>query len=78
MLKIVFLTRIITVDMVLWDDTGMVPCDSRLWQYSAHVVAGTTEYATRAGSFRRQISVIRSKRALFPYKRFLSCELQCS
>jgi len=37
--------------MVLWDDTRMVPCDSHPWQYSAHVVAGTTEYATRAGSY---------------------------
>jgi len=29
-LTIVFLTRIATVDMVLWDDTRMVPCDSQL------------------------------------------------
>ena len=28
---IVFLTRIATVDMVLWDDTRIVPCDSQLW-----------------------------------------------
>jgi len=27
-LTIVFLTRIATVDMVLWDDTRIVPCDS--------------------------------------------------
>jgi len=28
-LTIVFLTRIVTVDMVLWDDTSrIVPCDS--------------------------------------------------
>jgi len=26
-----FLTRIATVDMVLWDDTRIVPCDSQLW-----------------------------------------------
>jgi len=30
-LTIVFLTRIATVDMALWDDTRLVPCDSHLW-----------------------------------------------
>jgi len=30
-LTIVFLTRIATVDMVLWDDTRIVPCDCQLW-----------------------------------------------
>jgi len=25
------LTRIATVDMVLWDDTRIVPCGSQLW-----------------------------------------------
>jgi len=30
-LTFVFLTRIATVDMVLWDDTRIVPCDSQLW-----------------------------------------------
>jgi len=30
-LTIVFLTRIATVDMVIWDDTRVVPCDSQLW-----------------------------------------------
>jgi len=30
-LTVVFLTRIATVDMVLWDDTRIVPCDSQLW-----------------------------------------------
>jgi len=30
-LRIVFLTRIATVDMVLWDDARVVPCDSQLW-----------------------------------------------
>jgi len=30
-LTIVFLTRIATVDVVLWDDTRIVPCDSQLW-----------------------------------------------
>jgi len=40
---ILFLTRIATVDMVLWNDSQ---------QYSAHGVAtGRTEYATRAGKF---------------------------
>jgi len=29
-LTIVFLTRIETVGMGLWDDTGIVPCDSQL------------------------------------------------
>ena len=63
-LTIVFLTRIATVDMVSWDDTRIVPCDSQ--QYSAYGVAtGTTEYATRTRSLLRyQISVICSKRAL--------------
>jgi len=27
----VFLTRIATVDMVLWDGTRTFPCDSQLW-----------------------------------------------
>ena len=30
-LTIVFHTRIATVDMVLWDDTRIVPCDCQLW-----------------------------------------------
>ena len=30
-LAIVFLTGIATADMVLWDDTRVVPCDSQLW-----------------------------------------------
>jgi len=30
-LTIVFLTRIATVDMVLWDDARIVPRDSQLW-----------------------------------------------
>jgi len=30
-LIIVFLTRITPVDMFLWDDTRIVPCDSQLW-----------------------------------------------
>jgi len=62
----VFLTRIATVDMVLWDDTRIVPCDNQ--QYSAHGVAtGTTEYATRAGSLlKHQIGAICSQRELFP------------
>jgi len=30
-LKIVFLTRVAPVDMALWDDTRIVPCDSQLY-----------------------------------------------
>jgi len=30
-LTIVFLARIATVDMVLWDDTR-IPCDNHLWE----------------------------------------------
>ena len=30
-LTIVFLTRIATVDMVLWDDARIIPCNSQLW-----------------------------------------------
>jgi len=30
-LTIVFLTRIATVGMVVWDDTRILPCDSQLW-----------------------------------------------
>ena len=29
--EFVFLTRIATVDMVLWDDARIIPCDSQLW-----------------------------------------------
>jgi len=29
-LAIIFLTRIATVDMVLWDNTRIIPCDSQL------------------------------------------------
>jgi len=45
--------RIATVDMVLWDDTRIVPHNSQLWAvYSAHGVAtGTTEYVTMAEKF---------------------------
>ena len=58
--------------MVLWDDTRIVFMTASYGQYSAHGVAtGTTEYATRAGSLlRRQVSTMRSKRALFPYNDF--------
>jgi len=56
-LTFVFLTRIATVDMVLWDDTRIVPCDSQ--QYSAHGVATGT---TRAESLLRpKISAIAAK-----------------
>ena len=47
-LTIVLLTRFATVDVVLWDDTRIVPCDSQLWVIEC---TGTTEYATRAGKF---------------------------
>jgi len=30
-LTIIFFTRVATVDMVLWEDTRIVPCDSQLW-----------------------------------------------
>jgi len=30
-LIVVFLTRIATADIVLWDDTMILPCDSQLW-----------------------------------------------
>ena len=51
-LTVVFLTRIATFDMVLWDHTRIVPCDNQLWQYSAHgVPTGIIVYATKAGKF---------------------------
>jgi len=28
---IIFFTRVATVDMFLWEDTRIVPCDSQLW-----------------------------------------------
>ena len=49
-LTIVFLTRFATVDVVLWDDTRIVPCDSQLWVIRIQCT-GTAEYATRAGKF---------------------------
>ena len=47
------LTRNATVDVVLWDDTRIVPCDSKVCANSAHGIAcaRTTEYATMAGKF---------------------------
>jgi len=43
-LTIVFLTRIATVDMVLWDDTRKSLVTASYGQYSAHGVAtGRTE-----------------------------------
>ena len=30
-LTIIFFTRVATVDMVLWEDTRVVPRDSQLW-----------------------------------------------
>ena len=48
----VFLSRITTVDMVLWDGTRMVPCDSQLWGNSVCGIAtGTTEIVAMAGKF---------------------------
>ena len=37
-LTIVFLARIATVVMVLWDDSRIVPCDSQLWEIISKVV----------------------------------------
>ena len=50
---IVLLTRIATVDMALWDDTRIVPCDSQLWAIGLGVYL--------------DLSAIRSERALFHY-----------
>jgi len=66
-LQYVFLTRIATVDMVLWE--GIIYASlvtASYGQYSAHGVAtGTTEYAARAKS--HQVSAMHSKRvASFP------------
>ena len=61
---IVFLTRIATVDMVLWDDTRIVPCDSQLWeiQCTQSSYRNLQLNATRAGSLLRlKISAICSK-----------------
>jgi len=46
--NLTILTRFATVDVVLWDDTRMVTCDSQLWVIQC---TGTTENATRAGKF---------------------------
>ena len=48
-LTIVFLTRIATVEMVLWDDTKIV----QLWaiQCAWSSYTGTAEYATKAWKF---------------------------
>jgi len=54
--------------MVTWDDTRIIPCAASYGQYSAHGVATEQLNATCAGSLiRREISAIRSKRALLPY-----------
>ena len=51
-MTIVFLTRVETVDMVLWDDTRIVPCDSQLSTNSAYGVAtGTSEYVQGLGVY---------------------------
>jgi len=34
-LTIIFFTRVATVDMVLWEDTRIVPHDSQLWAMHA-------------------------------------------
>ena len=51
-MTIIFFTRVATVDMVLWEDTRIVPRDIQLsyGQNSVHGVATETiEFATRAG-----------------------------
>jgi len=38
-------------EMVLWDDTRIVPCDSQLWAYSAHGVATGTNNGLQGWEF---------------------------
>ena len=65
-LTIVFPTRIETVEMLLWDDTRIFPCDSQLW--AIQWLQEKLNMLQRLGSLLgHQISAIHSKRALFPY-----------
>ena len=69
-MTIVLLTRIATVDMVLWDDTRIVPSDSQLWaiQCTWSSYAGTTEcYILHLGVCLELDKCYTQQRALFPY-----------
>jgi len=78
-LTIIFFTRVATVDMVLWEDTRIVPHDSQLWAIQCTwpgVATGTIEFATRAGKVAWTSDRCYMKRALFPHKD--PCYVNCS
>ena len=74
-MTIIFSPRVATVDMVLWEDTIIVPHDNQLWAIQCTWIAtGTIEFATRAGKiawtsdkcYMQQKGIVPSQRALFP------------
>ena len=74
----IFFTRVATVDMVLWEDTRIVPRDSQLWAiqctWSSYRNNRICYMQGLGRCLGHQISAIRSKRVLFPHKD--PCELQ--
>jgi len=69
-LTIIFSPRVATVDMILWEDTVIVPHG----QYSAHGVAtGTIKFATRVGKI-----VWTSDKCYMQQKGIVPCHVNCS
>jgi len=78
-LTIIFFTRVATVDMVLWEDTRIVPCDSQLWA----ILCTWSSYRnnqicyTSAGKiFWTSDKCYMQQKGIFSSQRSLSCELQ--
>jgi len=74
-----FFTRVAPVDMVLWEDTRIVPLDNQQW---AMQCAWSSYRNNRIYNkdwedlLGQQIGAICSKRALFPHKD--PCHVNCS
>ena len=79
MLTIIFFTRVATVDMVLWEDTRIFPCDSQLWaiQCTWSSYRNNRICYTSAGKiFLTSDKCYMQQKGIVPSQRSLSCELQ--
>jgi len=78
-LTIIFFTRAATVDMVLWEDTRIVPHDSQLWAIPCTWSSYRNNWIcyTSAGKiFWTSDKCYIQPKGIVPSPRSLSCELQ--
>ena len=77
-LTIIFLTRVATVDMVLWKDTRIVPHGNQLWAIQCTwSSSGTIKFATKAGKIAwTSDKCCMQQKGIVPSQRSLSCELR--